>query len=47
MSKMKSPTGQKVIVRVEKKTAQGRSRNTNLAATPNRGRKRRYRGQGS
>jgi hypothetical protein len=30
-----------------KMSAQGRSRNTNLAATPTRGKKRRYRGQGT
>jgi hypothetical protein len=43
---MKSPTSSKVVVRVEKKTSQGRSRNTNLAATPNRAKRKRYRGQG-
>ena len=41
----KSPFGS-TIQSKPKCTAQGRSRNTNLAATPNRGKKRRYRGQG-
>jgi hypothetical protein len=48
MSKIKSSlTGAKVIESKPKCTAQGRSRNTNLAATSSRPRKKRYRGQGS
>jgi hypothetical protein len=47
MAKMKSSlTGSKVIESKPKMSAQGRSRNTNLAATPTRARKKRYRGQG-
>jgi hypothetical protein len=41
-----SLSGGKLIESKPKMSAQGRSRNTNLAATPNRPRKKRYRGQG-
>jgi len=48
MAKMKSSLTNKVVIQSKPKmSAQGRSRNTNLAATPSRARKRRYRGQGS
>ncbi len=47
MAKMKSSlSGAKVIESKPKMSAQGCSRNTNLAATPNRPKKKRYRGQG-
>jgi hypothetical protein len=47
MAKMKSSlSGAKVIESKPKMSAQGRSRNTNLAATPSRPRQKRYRGQG-
>ena len=47
MAKLKtSLTGAKVIQSKPKMSAQGCSRNTNLAATPSRPRKKRYRGQG-
>ncbi len=47
LAKMKSSlTGGTLIQSKPKMSAQGRSRNTNLAATPNRARKKRYRGQG-
>ena len=36
----------KTIQAIPKKSAQGRSKRTNLAATPNRAKLRRYRGQG-
>ena len=42
----KSPTGSTTIQSKPKMSAQGRSRNTNLAATPNRAKQKRYRGQG-
>jgi hypothetical protein len=42
----KSATGATMIQSKPKMSAQGCSRNTNLAATPNRAKKRRYRGQG-
>jgi hypothetical protein len=41
-----SLSGTPVIQSKPKMSAQGCSRNTNLAATPNRARKKRYRGQG-
>lgn len=47
MAKMKaSLTGAKVLQSQPKMTSQGKSRNTNLAATPSHPRKKRYRGQG-
>jgi hypothetical protein len=47
MAKAKGSLTNKVeITPVVKKTAQGRSKNTNLAATARNGRKKRYRGQG-
>lgn len=48
MAKAKSSLTNKVqIIPVTKKTAQGRSKNTNLAATASNGRKKKYRGQGN
>lgn len=48
MAKQKnSPTGSTKMELKPKCTSIGRSRNTNLAATPTRGKKRRYRGQGT
>jgi hypothetical protein len=48
MAKMKSSlTGNQKIESKPKMTSQGRSRNTNLAATPSRPKRKRYRGQGS
>ena len=47
MAKPKSSlTNKTEITSVVKKTSQGRSKNTNLAATSRNGRKKRYRGQG-
>lgn len=47
MAKLKQSLTNKVVVESKPKmTAQGRSRNTNLAATPSSPRKKRYRGQG-
>jgi hypothetical protein len=46
MAKAPSLTGKTTIQATPKKSAQGRSKRTNLAATPTRGRLKRYRGQG-
>ena len=47
MAKLKTSLTNKLVIESKPKmTAQGRSRNTNLAATPTRARKKRYRGQG-
>ena len=47
MAKTKTSLTNKIkIIPIVKKTAQGRSKNTNLAATARNGRKKKYRGQG-
>lgn len=46
MSKVTIKSGKKIIISQPKITSQGRSKNTNLAATSRNGRKKKYRGQG-